>query len=205
MTVIDCVNFAGYADRSPTAKMQARYTDLLLLNKHEQVTERQLDLVVDRVNDLNEDTPRVLTNGTNGVSRDLVLGLSATGTTYSHGVVGDDGQAHRDHMNCEVDMVQVRSARGLPGLTLADLHALFASLPADRAYRIKGLALGYAFNYAFGRPGGAQIEGTAQTGVELMVLGDDLAGILPRLKDVLGLNDDEIRFTPRHDHRHHDH
>ncbi len=35
--VVDCVNFAGYEDTSYTAKLQARYTDLVLLNKWEHV------------------------------------------------------------------------------------------------------------------------------------------------------------------------
>lgn len=33
VTVIDCVNFRGYEDTSYTAKLQAQYTDLLVLNK----------------------------------------------------------------------------------------------------------------------------------------------------------------------------
>lgn len=36
-TVVDCVNFTGYEDTSYTAKMQAQYTDVILLNKHELV------------------------------------------------------------------------------------------------------------------------------------------------------------------------
>lgn len=36
-TVVDCVNFSGYEDTSYTAKLQAQYTDVILLNKHEQV------------------------------------------------------------------------------------------------------------------------------------------------------------------------
>ena len=37
VTVIDCQNFMGYEDTSYTAKLQAQYTDVILLNKHEQV------------------------------------------------------------------------------------------------------------------------------------------------------------------------
>lgn len=40
VTVIDCENFKGYEDTSYTAKMQAQYTDVILLNKHEQVNYR---------------------------------------------------------------------------------------------------------------------------------------------------------------------
>ena len=37
VTVIDCVHFRGYEDTSYTAKLQAQYTDLILLNKWEEV------------------------------------------------------------------------------------------------------------------------------------------------------------------------
>jgi G3E family GTPase len=37
-TVVDCVNFVGYEDTSYTAKLQAQYTDVILLNKHELVS-----------------------------------------------------------------------------------------------------------------------------------------------------------------------
>ena len=37
ITVVDCINFRGYEDTSYTAKMQAQYTDVILLNKHELV------------------------------------------------------------------------------------------------------------------------------------------------------------------------
>jgi G3E family GTPase len=33
--VIDAVNFKGYADKSTTAKIQAKFTNLILINKHE--------------------------------------------------------------------------------------------------------------------------------------------------------------------------
>ena len=37
ITVVDCVNFKGYEDTSYTARLQAKYTDLILMNKHELV------------------------------------------------------------------------------------------------------------------------------------------------------------------------
>lgn len=38
LNVVDCKNFEGYADNSYTAKLQAQYTDLVLLTKHEGVS-----------------------------------------------------------------------------------------------------------------------------------------------------------------------
>ena len=34
VTVIDAENFTGYEDTSPTAKMQASYTDVILIVRH---------------------------------------------------------------------------------------------------------------------------------------------------------------------------
>ena len=52
VSVIDVENWAGYEDTSYTAKMQARYTDLIVLNKWERVGERRVDEVRDRIGDL---------------------------------------------------------------------------------------------------------------------------------------------------------
>lgn len=37
LNVVDCKNFEGYSDNSYTAQLQAKYTDLVLLTKHEGV------------------------------------------------------------------------------------------------------------------------------------------------------------------------
>jgi len=50
---------AGYQDKSYTAKIQAKYTDLILLNKCELVSESHLEKVLDDVYEINPDTPKV--------------------------------------------------------------------------------------------------------------------------------------------------
>ncbi|KAJ3146752.1 hypothetical protein HDU89_006007 [Geranomyces variabilis] len=77
VTVVDCVNFRGYEDTSYTARLQAQYSDLILLNKHELVNERQLDDVIDRVNDLNTDTVKVHVDADKGIAPDLVFGIDS--------------------------------------------------------------------------------------------------------------------------------
>ncbi|KAL9079633.1 MAG: hypothetical protein Q9157_001518, partial [Trypethelium eluteriae] len=52
VSVIDVENWKGYDDTSYTAKIQARYTDLIVYNKWEGVSERAFDVVKDRVADL---------------------------------------------------------------------------------------------------------------------------------------------------------
>ncbi|KAM5544579.1 hypothetical protein V8D89_001477 [Ganoderma adspersum] len=77
VTVIDAENFTGYEDTSPTAKMQASYTDLILINKWELVSERKLDILIDHLNTLNDTTPKVKCQGKEGVDPSVVMGIDS--------------------------------------------------------------------------------------------------------------------------------
>ncbi|KAK4453213.1 homeobox protein PKNOX1 [Podospora aff. communis PSN243] len=58
VSVVDVENWKGYEDTSYTARLQARYTDLVVLNKWEECGERRVDEVLDRLGDLEGvDTP----------------------------------------------------------------------------------------------------------------------------------------------------
>jgi G3E family GTPase len=46
--VIDVENWAGYSDTSYTAKIQARYTDLIVFNKWEVAGEQRMEECLDR-------------------------------------------------------------------------------------------------------------------------------------------------------------
>ncbi|KIK62373.1 hypothetical protein GYMLUDRAFT_164381 [Collybiopsis luxurians FD-317 M1] len=77
ITVVDAENFTGYEDVSPTAKMQASYTDIILINKWENVSDRHLDTVLDHLHTLNDLTPKLRCDGRNGVNPDLIFGLES--------------------------------------------------------------------------------------------------------------------------------
>ncbi|KAI9009489.1 CobW/HypB/UreG, nucleotide-binding domain-containing protein [Gaertneriomyces semiglobifer] len=166
VTVIDCLNFRGYEDTSYTARLQAQYTDLLLLNKHELVSERDLDVVVDHINTLNEDTPKVkfFANEAHGqLSADLFFGLDTKlfelGTKDKDQTVWD-GLVDTTHMRAEVDVYGIEQKRPCseqacvlsPEILDKSLAELGSSI-----YRVKGLVrLGddetlHILNYAFGR------------------------------------------------------
>ncbi|KAH9178362.1 cobW-domain-containing protein [Lactarius sanguifluus] len=76
VTVIDAENFTGYEDTSVTARMQAQYTDVLLINKWEHVTERALDDVLEHLNTLNELTPKIRCAG-RSVDPALIFGIDS--------------------------------------------------------------------------------------------------------------------------------
>eukprot|EP00898_Chlorokybus_atmophyticus_P007235 jgi/Chlat1/7512/Chrsp61S07010 len=135
VTVIDVLNFKGYDDKSSTAKLQAKYTDLLLINKHELVSERQLDDVLDDVYELNPDTPMVRTDK-GRVSADLVFGLDTQLSRYT--LLSEHQDV--DHHAREVDVLQVfdRSS-STQELDEANFMNSLKALPADEVYRAKGL------------------------------------------------------------------
>ncbi|KAH7912024.1 CobW/HypB/UreG, nucleotide-binding domain-containing protein [Hygrophoropsis aurantiaca] len=77
ITVIDAENFTGYEDQSPTAKMQAAYSDIIVINKWEHVSERALDIVLDHLHTLNDLTPKIRCNGRNRVDPNLLFGIDS--------------------------------------------------------------------------------------------------------------------------------
>ncbi|TPX34969.1 hypothetical protein SeMB42_g04430 [Synchytrium endobioticum] len=109
ITVVDSINFRGYEDTSYTAKMQAKYTDLIIMNKSELVSERDYDLVMDKVYELNEDTPKIKAGPKGVVNPNLLLGFDTKlfqlkdRETDMKTLAGADEKHHLK----EVDLIQV--------------------------------------------------------------------------------------------------
>ena len=74
VSVIDVENWEGYEDTSYTAKLQAKYTDLIVFNKWENVPEMRFEICLDRVGDLEVETPCVRSDK-GRVGRDVLLGI----------------------------------------------------------------------------------------------------------------------------------
>jgi hypothetical protein len=60
---------------SNTSQIQAKYTDCLLLNKYDLVTERELDSVLDHLYELNDETPMIRVSKSSPLKPELVFGL----------------------------------------------------------------------------------------------------------------------------------
>ncbi|KAJ2297240.1 hypothetical protein IWW55_004856, partial [Coemansia sp. RSA 2706] len=108
LTVIDCINFCGYEDTSYTARLQAQYTDLILLNKWEHISERQLDIVIDHVNELNTDTPKINVDSNTGINPEVVFGLDTSLFSLAERESAEysDERFHSHHSQ-EVDLIEV--------------------------------------------------------------------------------------------------
>jgi G3E family GTPase len=165
ITVLDVENWKGYEDTSITAKLQAQYTDLLILSKWEHVSERDFDTCIDRILDLDLDipTPRIKSDG-GWVDKDLLLGLDAKlAKTTDHGdhkhatLKHDQDQAHdhaHDHAHdqanhenshgdhhgeVEVLSLTISGPKESNGIDLEKLEHLLTSAPKDEVYRIKAI------------------------------------------------------------------
>ena len=154
--VVDCENFKGYEDTSYTAKLQAAYTDLVVLNKWEDVAERRVEDVVDSIRGVCEDVP-VVRSRRGWVDREVLLGvdrgqrglldprehIGGEGCSAVCTQVGGHKHEHKHgekHMD-EVDVLSVRllRAQGDGYLDYTALEKLLTTAPKDEVYRIKAL------------------------------------------------------------------
>ena len=145
IVAIDVENWQGYDDTSYTAKMQARYTDLIVFNKWELVDERRYDDCLDRIGDLEIQVATVKSDK-GKVDKDLLLGLDSALAKNNDQVLAskDHGGEHHDHVGNHQNEVEVLSV----SLTcqekgqVADqdkLHSLLSTASADEIYRIKAI------------------------------------------------------------------
>lgn len=151
VSVIDVENWRGYEDTSYTARIQARYTDLIVFNKWESCDERRFDEVLDRVGDLETDVAWVKSDR-GRVPADVVFGVDgglaqALTEEEANGLVGhgkhdhdhaDDGHKHDHQSEVEVLSVTLRGPKGA-AVDAAQLMGLLKKAPKDEVYRIKSV------------------------------------------------------------------
>ena len=146
VVVIDVENWKGYEDTSYTAKMQQKYTDLIVFNKCELVDERRYEDCLDRVGDLELQIANVKSDK-GRVDQSLLLGLDsalAKDGDSVHGGFSKDRQAH-DHSEDHQTEVEVLSVNLVSegdtqkSVNLDSLEMFLLSAPKDEVYRIKAI------------------------------------------------------------------
>ncbi|TVY20776.1 putative GTP-binding protein YjiA [Lachnellula arida] len=145
VTVIDVENWKGYEDTSYTAKIQARYTDLIVLNKWEGVSERRLDECLDRVGDLEVQVATVKSDK-GKVPVGLVFGVDgALARSLGHDAKEDDHDHDHTHEHAkthqsEVEVLSITfEADTGAKVDTSKLVKLLNSAPKDEVYRIKAV------------------------------------------------------------------
>ncbi|TPX07123.1 uncharacterized protein E0L32_010924 [Thyridium curvatum] len=143
VSVIDVENWQGYEDTSYTARLQARYTDLIVFNKWESCDERRFDECLDRVGDLEVDTAWVKSRK-GWVSMDLVFGIDGglaqdlTDEHHDHGH-GHDAEHKHDHQS-EVEVLSVTlQGPKKSALNSEKLLSLLKAASKEEVYRIKAV------------------------------------------------------------------
>ncbi|KAL7955323.1 CobW/HypB/UreG, nucleotide-binding domain-containing protein [Trichoderma compactum] len=152
ISVIDVENWKGYEDTSYTAKIQARYTDLIVFNKWETAGEDRYDQCLDRVGDLDIDVARVKSDKglvdigvvfgiDGGLARELTEVDVSGEHNHNHQTKGDGdkhGHSHSHQSEVEVLSVELKGDSGAAVSTDTLLNFLRAA-PKDEAYRIKSV------------------------------------------------------------------
>ncbi|RFU81597.1 domain containing [Trichoderma arundinaceum] len=160
ISVIDVENWKGYEDTSYTAKIQARYTDLIVFNKWETAGEDRYDECLDRVGDLDVDVARVKSDKgfvdmgvvfgvDGGLAKELTeVEVNGNGehnhnhqTNGAHQTNGDSHKHEHSHghqSEVEVLSVELKSDSGA-AVSTDKLLNLLKSAPKDEVYRIKSV------------------------------------------------------------------
>ena len=155
ISVIDVENWKGYDDTSVTAKMQAKYTDLIVFNKWELVDDGMFEDALDRVGDLDVQIAWVKSQK-GWVDVEVVMGIDGA-MVRAEGLRGAiefneekahihyDLQVHNHHRD-EVEVLSVvftneDTSKPPQGVVLESFEDLLFSAPKDEVYRIKGLVL----------------------------------------------------------------
>ncbi|GAM82144.1 hypothetical protein ANO11243_001230 [Dothideomycetidae sp. 11243] len=137
--VVDVMNWEGYSSTSYTAKLQAQQTDLVVLNKWEEAGEQRLDRVLDRLGDMDVDTPQVKSDK-GWVNVELLFGLD--GKMVKGMVQGPEKHEHHHHHdhNEEMECLSVTLQGGEQDeVDLSKLDLLLQRAPKDEVFRIKAL------------------------------------------------------------------
>lgn len=157
VSVIDVENWAGYEDTSYTAKLQARYTDLIVFNKWESCDERRFDVCLDRLGDLHTDDVAWVKSRRGWVDAGLVFGvdggllakalddetskLNGNGSAHDHDHDHDHAHEHKDDHQSEVEVLSVTldGSSDSASVDVAKLSKLLTTASKDEVYRIKAV------------------------------------------------------------------
>jgi G3E family GTPase len=146
VTVIDVENWKGYEDTSYTAKIQAKFTDLIVFNKWEGVSERRMDDCLDRLGDLEiqvawvkSDKGKVPVGLVFGIDGGLARDLGekeVNGHAHNH----EHGHSHEKGHQSEVEVLSITLEAEVGSVVdSSKLEKLLKSAPKDEVYRIKAV------------------------------------------------------------------
>lgn len=139
--VIDVTTFEGYKDLSVTARNQAHFTDLLLLNKVELADDQRKRAVVGYIRELNTSSP-IVEAPLGHCNPELIFGLSTPielERELQNQATEEKEHPHHDH-HLSDDQLDSTSYTTTAPCDLAMLQKQLATLPKN-VFRVKGFVL----------------------------------------------------------------
>lgn len=193
ITVIDAENFKGFLDKTFTLKLQAKYTDLILINKHEELDEKTLEDNLDDLYDINLNTPKIFTNK-GKVSPEIVFGLG------NGNYQDEDYVVSSFHQEMEVDLIEL-----VPNYSYNrdELIKILKTYPKKYFFRIKGIVKSekkyILINFAFGR---FEIVELDKKNIEarIVFMGEELGDYQEKIKKDFPSSEKSFKYTKRHSH-----
>lgn len=134
VSIIDVLNFEGFADLSHTAQAQTKFTDLLIFNKVELADQAQKERVVGYVRELNQHSP-IIESHQGKVPLQVAFGLSHRELDMLLADHPHDEQAH-DHET--EDQIQGVTLDPAPDWTQEQWSEWLEKLPMT-VFRVKGV------------------------------------------------------------------
>lgn len=205
VTVIDAVNFPGYKDKSYTAKLQAQYTDLILINKHEKVSEKVLDQVLDDVYELNPNTPKIKTDG-GRVDPAIIFGLNSKLFETEESVREEESHIEAGHQHDEVSLIEATFEKKF---LRKELERVLRKFPKERFYRIKGVLFvdgkPSVLNWAFGSFQIIPLR-RKQKLSRIVFMGEGINSFKSDIATIFSISEESIVYRPaEHEHGRHEH
>lgn len=201
ITIIDAINFTGYINKSFALKMQAKYTDLILINKHEGMDEQTLDKHLDDLYEINLDTPKIKTDQ-GFIDPNIVFGLDSTLFLTQSSVTKEEKHFLKEHQDMEADLIEITPQATYETQKLINDLKKF---PKNKFYRIKGIvntdSKPTILNCAFGACTLTPINKKNELRPRIVMMGEDLMEYAQLISDVFHIHENNLHYTPkRHVH-----
>ena len=178
ITVIDTLNFQKFYDKSFLAKKEARFVDLVVMNKVGLVDQPHLDFVEDEVYELYPGKT-ILQTKDGSLSKDVLLGIDRMQVN-----VDIDEHEHVHHTD-EVDVFSFESDQTF---NISSLTKYLEGLNPQDFYRIKGIIKtvnGFKLlNYVLGRIDWTELE-EYRGKSKITFMGNGIKGLETQIKSNL--------------------
>lgn len=134
VTVIDACNFSGYSDKTVVGRLQHKFTDLVVINKIDLVSDDCIEDILDEIFDVRPGIPVVRTT-TGRVNPDILFGVRAGINRITFSIDDMEVDLHGDHLH--EDAIEAFTYTATVPVN-RDCFASVLEVLSEEYYRVKG-------------------------------------------------------------------